>query len=205
MYCYCANNPVINIDTSGHKWYNALWDWVNTIAGVLNPVSKLTAIGSVAVAAVDGRWSDVVANFNNGCLNPFNRDETTALESKVVGFYKGSTVVKHNSKGFCSILGTLWLNNDNNEEDIMHEYGHSIQERILGPSYLTTIAIPSLIYNKFGSYETLDYYSMPWERTADWLGGVNRDCGYKSGSLAWGITENILGPIVIPFYFMFGY
>ena len=30
-------------------------------------------------------------------------------------------------------------------------------------------------------------------------------CGYKQGSMGWAITENILGPVVIPFYFMFGY
>lgn len=29
--------------------------------------------------------------------------------------------------------------------------------------------------------------------------------GYKKGSLAWAIAENLLGPIVIPFYFWFGY
>ena len=46
---------------------------------------------------------------------------------------------------------------------------------------------------------------MPWERTADWFGGVKRSYGYKSNSLFWAITENLLGPIVIPLYFMFGY
>lgn len=45
---------------------------------------------------------------------------------------------------------------------------------------------------------------MPWERTADWLGGVNQG-NYKKGSLVWGITENLLGPIVIPFYLLFGF
>ena len=89
----------------------------------------------------------------------------------------------------------------------MHEYGHSIQERFLGPAYWTRIAIPSVIYNKFGSDKNIDYYSTPWERTADWLGCVkgNRGAGYKKGSLAWAIAENLLGPIVIPFYFWFGY
>ena len=95
----------------------------------------------------------------------------------------------------------------NDESALMHEYGHSIQERLLGPLYWTTIAIPSVVNNKFGSKEDIDYYSMPWERTADWLGGVkeNRVDRYKQGSLAWAITENLLGPIIIPFYFWFGY
>jgi hypothetical protein len=46
---------------------------------------------------------------------------------------------------------------------------------------------------------------MPWERTADWLGGVQRNTGYKKGSLGWGIAENIFGPVVIPIYLIFGF
>lgn len=207
MFAYCGNNPVSRSDESGHAWYDTLWDWVNTIAGVLNPVSTSTALGSIAVATLDGRWSDVVHDWNNGCMNPFNQSESDALKAKVLGFYKGSTVVRQDVVGYCSAFGTLWLNTGNDETDIMHEYGHSIQERLMGPLYWTRIAIPSVINNAFGSNEILDYYSMPWERTADLLGGVkeNRGYGYKSGSLAWAITENLLGPGIIPFYFYFGY
>ena len=46
---------------------------------------------------------------------------------------------------------------------------------------------------------------MPWERTAEFIGGVQRDEGYKKGSLAWGIAENVLGPSVIPTYMIFAY
>ena len=47
---------------------------------------------------------------------------------------------------------------------------------------------------------------MPWERTADWLGGVDRG-NYKDGSLIWAILENIFGPgpILMLLYFLFGY
>ena len=69
----------------------------------------------------------------------------------------------------------------------------------------------ALIYNRFEDYQNNNdyrydklYYSKVWERTADWLGGVNRG-NYKKGSLVWGITENLLGPIVIPFYLLFGF
>ena len=109
LYAYCGNNPVMNVDPSGHTWYSVLWDWVNTKAGFLNPISTITALGSIAYY-----WYDV----------------------------------KHN-----------------------------------------------------GSSRD---YSMPWERTADWLGGVNRG-DYKKGSLVWGIIENLLDPIVIPFYLLFGF
>lgn len=46
---------------------------------------------------------------------------------------------------------------------------------------------------------------MPWERTADFYGGVNGYYGYKPNSIKWALAENALGPIVIPFYFLFGY
>lgn len=49
-----------------------------------------------------------------------------------------------------------------------------------------------------------DYYSMPWERTADWLGGASRE-KHKKGSLVWGIIENLFGPRIIPIYLLFGY
>ena len=207
MFSLSEINPIMNVDPSGHVWYNVLWDWVNTKAGFLNPTSTLTALGSIVVAAIDGRWNEVVEDLNNGCLNPFNKDASVAKKSKVLSFYKGSTVVRQDIIGYFSAFGTIWLNTGNDETDIMHEYGHSIQERFLRLSYWTTIAIPSVINNKFGSNKNIDYYSTPWERTADLLGGVkgNRGAGYKKGSLAWEITENLLGPIVIPFYFWFGY
>ena len=118
-------------------WYNKLYDYVNTALGLLNPVSKITAIGAVAVAAVQGRWDDLKHDWDNKTLNPFNQDASKALDSKTGG-------------------------------------------------------------------TSIDYYSTPWERIADLLGGVNRG-NYKKDSLQWGIVENLIGPIVIPFYFLFGF
>jgi hypothetical protein len=179
------------------------------MAGISNPVSTLNAIGALTVAAVQGRWSDLKSDWDNGCLDPFNQSEDDALKARVLSFYKGSTVVRQNNVGTFSLFGTIWAESDNDGEDLRHEYGHSVQEHLLGPSWLISVGIPSALYCWY-DYATngspIDYYSTPWERTADWLAGVNgRDCGYKSGSLAWGIAENLLGPIVIPVYFIFGY
>ena len=55
-------------DPGGHAWYDVLWDWVNTIVGFINPISTLIALGSIAVAAVDGRWGDIVDDWNNGAV-----------------------------------------------------------------------------------------------------------------------------------------
>ena len=214
MFAYCGNNPVMRVDPTGEAWYNGLYDWVNTIAGFLNPTSTLTAIGALAVAAVQGRWEDIKHDFNKGCFNPFNQHESVALDANVLSFYKGSTVVRQgiNPDSACSILGTIWIGsslkgNHFDAKDLNHEFGHSVQERLLGESYLTTIAIPSLSYNIYNQIVNAGepaYYSTPWERTADLFGGVTRS-GYKPNSMGWAIAENILGPVVIPFYFMFGY
>ncbi len=62
-----------------------------------------------------------------------------------------------------------------------HEFGHSIQSRILGPLYLPLIAIPSVICNmlsrmdnRTGKWFYRHYYDTPWEHGADLLGKVKR-------------------------------
>ena len=183
LYAYCGNNPVMRIDELGTAWYDKAWDWINTISGFLNPISTITAIGSIIVAALDGRWGEVVDDWNNGCLNVFNQSDSTALKAKVVGFYKGSTMVRHNLGGTFSILGTIWAEPSITNITLKHEYGHSVQERLLSfPAYLVVVAIPSAFNCHFGRYlhETNGiirermYFSKIWERTADFLGGVNR-------------------------------
>ena len=61
------------------------------------------------------------------------------------------------------------------------------------------------IKTPYGSTIDMDYYSLPWERTADLLGGINRACGCKQYSIEWAIFENSVGPLMIPFYYAFGY
>ena len=205
LYAYCNNDPVNKYDPDGHDWYNVLWDWANIIAGLLNPISTLTAAGAIIASACNGNWSGLVDDYNAGRLNPFNQDAKLAGDANVLSFYKGSTVINQNIVSTCSAFGTIWKVGVKNAETIMHEYGHSVQERILGPAYWTNIAIPSMLYFEFGSNKDIDYFSTPWERTADLLGGVIRKSGYKKDSIVWAVVENLLGPVVIPFYFIFGY
>ena len=74
------------------------------------------------------------------------------------------------------------------EDGMKHEYGHSIQSRILGPAYLLIIGIPSLlgniydrVFNKEWKYSKSCrwYYNQPWEKWADKLGGVDREKFYR--------------------------
>ena len=82
-------------------------------------------------------------------------------------------------------------------EDLNHEYGHAVHASQVGlPVYFVTTAIPSLIgAGLSGKIEWIDdnYYSLPWERTADYLGGVDRG-DYLPGSnitaiLFWLLTQ----------------
>lgn len=60
---------------------------------------------------------------------------------------------------------------------IYHEHGHQIQSRILGPLYLPTIGLLSLIGNlvfRLFKINPKYYYKQPWEAWADKLGGVER-------------------------------
>ena len=61
---------------------------------------------------------------------------------------------------------------------LMHEQGHSLQSRLLGPLYLIFIGLPSIICNllaRFIPWFRKNYYELPWEVWADRLGQVDRN------------------------------
>lgn len=203
-------------DPTGTIDWGKIRDWFSTITGLFNGVKLLISGVALFVAICQGRWNDIQTDYNNGCFNPFNQDASIALNSKVFSFYKGEAVIRHNlSIGSSSqIFGTIFLkinvkNNPYGINTLNHEFGHGIQERFMGLGYLSRVAIPSVITYWCKVYGS-SYYSMPWERTADWFGGVDRTIteskfNYKQYSLYWALAENILGIGVIPFYFLFGY
>ena len=52
---------------------------------------------------------------------------------------------------------------------LRHEFGHNIQQLILGPiNYLLCIGLPS-----WQQWSNRPYYERPWEITADIFGGVS--------------------------------
>lgn len=74
-------------------------------------------------------------------------------------------------------LGRYVIVRKNMVRDIVvkHESGHQRQSLMLGPLYLILIGLPSIIGNIVhrmvgGGW----YYKQPWERWADYLGGVRR-------------------------------
>ncbi len=80
------------------------------------------------------------------------------------------------------------------DDTYMHELGHTIQSRILGPLYITKVAIPSGLSYWFGSD---DYHNNCWyEVWASRLGGApNHQKEYRSKSFWYWF-----GVIVIPIF-----
>lgn len=118
----------------------------------------------------------------------FNNDETRVLDSKVFSSYKGTPVLRHSVSFITSfsISNTIILNRDETAinggiDTVKHEWGHTVQQSLMGtPRCLTRIAIPSMI-GCVVNPPTDVYYSLPWERSADFFGGVNRG-NYIKGS-----------------------
>lgn len=64
-----------------------------------------------------------------------------------------------------------------------HELGHRKQSRVLGVLYLLIIGLPSatgnlidqIFHSRWNTARRMQwYYNLPWEKSADKLGGVNR-------------------------------
>lgn len=70
-----------------------------------------------------------------------------------------------------SFLG-IWLSGDIESYDIKLEWGHGVQQGIMGPlKYALMIGLPS--WQEWGpSEKERDYYNQPWENNADMFGGV---------------------------------
>lgn len=102
---------------------------------------------------------------------------------------KGKTIEVYFKKWFgsgVSLGDTIILDNKYYKSDrysqtvlntIYHEHGHQIQSRILGPLYLPTVGLLSLLGNivfRIFKIKAKYYYKLPWEWWADKLGGVVR-------------------------------
>ena len=183
MFAYCFNNPVNMTDSSGHwpQWIKDAVDWVND--KVIQPVVNFV--------------KDIAEDINNFDSN--NESEEKVLESNYFSSYKGVPVIRTNgdrSGSFGAIFLTRETNNRSNPEDVIrHEYGHTKQLEQLGiVNYALCIGLPS--WQQWGTGE---YYSKPWEITADIYGGVqsrNHSQSNIDRGFAYLEGSKIIGPLI---------
>jgi hypothetical protein len=72
----------------------------------------------------------------------------------------------------------LYEGNHDNPEVQWHEYGHTIQSRMLGPLYLIVVGLPSITMNILSRWKVIDptrYYERWPESWADRLGAIKKE------------------------------
>ena len=150
-------------------------------------IVKIAVASTVAVASGRATVGDIVNDAKN--YDFFNTDETKVLVSEVFSSYNGTPVLRHDVvDGSMSVFNTIFLSKGDTvdtggAETIRHEWGHTVQQSLMGtPKFLIRIAIPSLIGV---SLYVDDYYSQPWERSADFFGGATHTYSEDSGFWAW--------------------
>lgn len=188
LYCYCNNDPVNCVDIFGHspigmfaQFFVSFWSYIG--------------MGIMSI------WDeDIRADMNAIGWNPFNDNETIALNSRKVSFYKGVPIYKFNHKrsgSFCAIF----LNSSATETTLKHEYGHNVQQRAMGPvKFGLMIGLPS-----WQEWSSRPYFKRPWEITADVLGGVTRDIHTQEDIIrgfGYLTVSTLFGPF--GYFFLFG-
>jgi len=99
-------------------------------------------------------------------------------------YFKRETKFSRFISGVSLAIFILLSDNNNDEDTICHEYGHSRQSLYLGLFYLLIIGIPSVCGNLWSRYAHKDwsdydrhcwyYIILKWEKWADKLGNVDR-------------------------------
>ena len=183
LFTYCFNNPVNMFDATGNwpQWIQAVTNWVDN--NIIQPIVSFV--------------KDIAEDINNYDSN--NQSEEKVLKSNYFSSYKGVPVIRTNgdrSGSFGAIFLTRETNSRSNPDDVVrHEYGHTKQLEQLGViNYALCIGIPSWL-----QWGTGEYYSKPWEITADIYGGVqsrNHSQSNIDGGFAYLEDSKKMGPFV---------
>lgn len=89
----------------------------------------------------------------------------------------GVTFYRHRGLWGVSFGPIVIISVHHGDKTVAHEYGHSIQSRMIGPLYLLVVGIPSITMNiltRLGILRADRYYDRWPESWADKLGNVER-------------------------------
>ena len=169
LYAYGLNNPVMNVDPSGH------FPWLILVAIMLfTPVGGMVAQATVSTLSYVGMAVGSIfdEDIRNDMVaigwNPFNENEAATLNSNKVSFYKGVPVFRTNAGGRSGSFGAIFLTRGSGADTLRHERGHNTQLMSMGIlNYAIMIGLPS-----WQEWSDRSYYERPWEITADVFGGV---------------------------------
>ena len=177
MFAYCGNNPVSRYDPTGKRY---------CMVHVYDGGGGGSSSGAISQESTASRLASIINNQSEAVTQESLRDNG-------FGFYKGTLVITADilPKGSAFSFGLIALDDMHESTTLQdfstvlkHEYGHAVHLQQVGlPTYAVTTAFPSLIGAGLASisdYVYANYYNLPWERVADYLGGVNR--GYVSGA-----------------------
>ena len=186
MFAYCLNTPVVLADSSGtaaHIGFSAAGQIHDAPWRIGSPGGGGWPQG--VCLSVNHLSEDDSLSFSDVLAILFNDDEQAVLEAEYFAFYKGQLVIKQNwafTDGRSFSFGIMFLHENENTGDIVkHEWGHYVQLWGLGlEGYIVNVAIPSVLSDGLDPY----YFSNPWERSADFFGGVDRGDEYRKGSSA---------------------
>jgi RHS repeat-associated protein len=198
MYGYCENNPIVRADLYGssfddivafggdlYRGLSQMRAYLGAFRNIPSSLIKITLASGAGLISGTATFDDIKNDVCNA--NFFNQDENIVSNSKVFSFYKGVPVIRFSGEqASFTILGSIMLNRSVADEGvevetIQHEYGHFVQESFIGtPRYIGKVAIPSLIGYATVPYDR--YFSLPWERSAEYFGGVTRNYNYADYS-----------------------
>jgi RHS repeat-associated protein len=189
LYTYCANNPIRYSDESGFAFFDTM-EVALQVGGLVMRALRLSIQCGKGLASGTLTMDDIMNDYTSYSKGNTNLEKV--MSAKLFSSYKGIFVLIVDAPAAYSYGSTLYLRRNEDTNIIKHEYGHALQEQILGPvGYTFGIAAPSVGYNVYHTERKLPdniYFSMPWEITADLFGGVKRSQGYySSGAMEIGL------------------
>lgn len=154
----CEKNTWENIKDSITNCVEWCLDTWNTVIETIK--TTLIAIGDTILTAV-----------YNALIDPLIHIVSLAIAAMEVGWGVLTQVTSSIFAYVAFCFLSIWLDGESNADEINHEWGHGVQQSIMGPlRYLTLIGIPSN-----GMWNSAkEYYNQPWEINADMFGGVSR-------------------------------